>query len=179
MDALKHLVANIPDWLRRLEELNGQVERRKADLLQLCDLERSNNGETRVRPGIRGTSGRDGELVIPNLAGAANKSTPGAGRVDFGDRMNHGSVIEDELRHSEPIYIASATVLPPSKSTSTTPRGIMGPQAGHLCNAAITKHKDPASGRNTVSLSTLICCPEISLMTTSAVWRKTAEQRSL
>ena len=27
MDALKHLIANIPDWLKRLKELNGQAEK--------------------------------------------------------------------------------------------------------------------------------------------------------
>ncbi|KAK0619921.1 hypothetical protein B0T14DRAFT_219892 [Immersiella caudata] len=37
MDALKHLVANIPDWLKRLEELNGQVAKRQMELAQLAE----------------------------------------------------------------------------------------------------------------------------------------------
>ncbi|GAB1319482.1 hypothetical protein MFIFM68171_09692 [Madurella fahalii] len=35
MEALKHLVANIPDWLKRLEELDGRVAQRQKDLAQL------------------------------------------------------------------------------------------------------------------------------------------------
>jgi len=38
MDALKYLISNIPDWLKRLEELNGQVEKRQRELVQLAEL---------------------------------------------------------------------------------------------------------------------------------------------
>lgn len=37
MDAIKHIVANIPDWLKRLEELNGQVAKRQKELAQLTE----------------------------------------------------------------------------------------------------------------------------------------------
>ncbi|KAB5535324.1 hypothetical protein GE09DRAFT_1063376 [Coniochaeta sp. 2T2.1] len=37
MDALKHLVANIPDWLKRLDELNDQIEQRQVELAQVSD----------------------------------------------------------------------------------------------------------------------------------------------
>ncbi|KAK0643444.1 hypothetical protein B0T16DRAFT_459588 [Cercophora newfieldiana] len=37
MDALKHVVANVPDWLKRLEELNSQVEKRQKELAQLAE----------------------------------------------------------------------------------------------------------------------------------------------
>ncbi|KAK1762273.1 hypothetical protein QBC33DRAFT_519732 [Phialemonium atrogriseum] len=37
MDALKNLVTNIPDWLKRLDELNGQIEQRQQELSQVTD----------------------------------------------------------------------------------------------------------------------------------------------
>ncbi|KLU82086.1 hypothetical protein MAPG_01163, partial [Magnaporthiopsis poae ATCC 64411] len=37
MDALKNLSANIPDWLRRLEELNGQIEQRQIELAKFAE----------------------------------------------------------------------------------------------------------------------------------------------
>jgi hypothetical protein len=37
MDALKYLVANIPDWLNRLEELDGQIAKRQTELAQLAE----------------------------------------------------------------------------------------------------------------------------------------------
>ncbi|KAK5653893.1 hypothetical protein OQA88_7818 [Cercophora sp. LCS_1] len=37
MDALKHLISNIPDWLKRLEELNGQIEKRQIELAALTE----------------------------------------------------------------------------------------------------------------------------------------------
>ncbi|KAK0627178.1 hypothetical protein B0T14DRAFT_129863 [Immersiella caudata] len=43
MDALKHLVANIPDWLKRLEELNGQVAKRQADLARQAEPKQSDS----------------------------------------------------------------------------------------------------------------------------------------
>ncbi|KAI2617571.1 hypothetical protein GGS26DRAFT_406822 [Hypomontagnella submonticulosa] len=35
VDSLKALITNIPDWLKRLEELNGQIEQRQLDLAML------------------------------------------------------------------------------------------------------------------------------------------------
>lgn len=37
MDALKNLTTNIPDWLKRLDELNGQIEQRQLELAQVTD----------------------------------------------------------------------------------------------------------------------------------------------
>lgn len=37
MDALKHLIANIPDWLKRLDDLNDEIEKRQVDLAQVTD----------------------------------------------------------------------------------------------------------------------------------------------
>ncbi|KAI8956452.1 hypothetical protein F5Y11DRAFT_205502 [Daldinia sp. FL1419] len=34
-DSLKALITNIPDWLKRLEELNGQIDQRQQDLAML------------------------------------------------------------------------------------------------------------------------------------------------
>ncbi|KAI1798884.1 hypothetical protein F4811DRAFT_152306 [Daldinia bambusicola] len=36
-DSLKALITNIPDWLKRLEELNGQIDQRQQDLAMLAE----------------------------------------------------------------------------------------------------------------------------------------------
>ncbi|KAH6632730.1 hypothetical protein F5144DRAFT_593428 [Chaetomium tenue] len=35
MDALKNLITNVPDWLKKLDELNGQIEQRQLELAKL------------------------------------------------------------------------------------------------------------------------------------------------
>ncbi|KAK0722914.1 hypothetical protein B0T26DRAFT_674555 [Lasiosphaeria miniovina] len=39
MEALKHLVANIPDWLKRLEAFDGQLEQRQKYFASLIELQ--------------------------------------------------------------------------------------------------------------------------------------------
>lgn len=35
MEALKNLITNVPDWLKKLDELNGQIEQRQIELAKL------------------------------------------------------------------------------------------------------------------------------------------------
>src|SRR3954463_14289361 len=51
MDALKHLVANIPDWLKRLDELNGQVAKRQKELAMLTESE--SKSDTGISPAAK------------------------------------------------------------------------------------------------------------------------------
>ncbi|KAK3371245.1 hypothetical protein B0T24DRAFT_628238 [Lasiosphaeria ovina] len=37
MEALKHLATNMPDWLKRLGELGGQIAKRQRNLAQLIE----------------------------------------------------------------------------------------------------------------------------------------------
>jgi hypothetical protein len=37
MEALKNLITNVPDWLKRLDELNGQIEQRQIELAKLTE----------------------------------------------------------------------------------------------------------------------------------------------
>ncbi|KAK3900589.1 hypothetical protein C8A05DRAFT_17118 [Staphylotrichum tortipilum] len=37
MEALKNLVANVPDWLKKLNELSGQIEQRQIELAKLTE----------------------------------------------------------------------------------------------------------------------------------------------
>jgi hypothetical protein len=39
MDALKNLVNNVPDWLQRLDDLSGQIDRRQAELAAIAAAE--------------------------------------------------------------------------------------------------------------------------------------------
>ncbi|KAJ9130650.1 hypothetical protein NKR23_g12100 [Pleurostoma richardsiae] len=43
MDALKNLVTNCPGWVKRLDELNGQIEQRQIELAQLADSQSSSS----------------------------------------------------------------------------------------------------------------------------------------
>lgn len=44
MDPLSSLVSNAPDWVKRLDELNGQVEQRQLDLANLAKLQGQKSG---------------------------------------------------------------------------------------------------------------------------------------
>jgi hypothetical protein len=46
MDALKNLVNNVPDWLQRLDDLSGQIDRRQAELAAVAAAE-GNSAETK------------------------------------------------------------------------------------------------------------------------------------
>ncbi|KAF6515216.1 hypothetical protein HZS61_005122 [Fusarium oxysporum f. sp. conglutinans] len=46
MDALKNLVNNVPDWLQRLDDLSGQIDRRQAELAAVATAE-GNSAETK------------------------------------------------------------------------------------------------------------------------------------
>ncbi|KAF4460946.1 hypothetical protein FALBO_12263 [Fusarium albosuccineum] len=46
MDALKNLVNNVPGWLKRLDDLSGQVDRRQAELAAVAAAE-GKNSETK------------------------------------------------------------------------------------------------------------------------------------
>ncbi|CVL08224.1 uncharacterized protein FMAN_14147 [Fusarium mangiferae] len=39
MDALKNLVSNVPDWLQRLDDLSGQIDRRQAEFAAVAATE--------------------------------------------------------------------------------------------------------------------------------------------
>lgn len=43
MEALKNLIANVPDWLRKLDELNGQIEQRQLELAKLTEGSKTNS----------------------------------------------------------------------------------------------------------------------------------------
>ncbi|KAL2177629.1 uncharacterized protein P884DRAFT_199401 [Thermothelomyces heterothallicus CBS 202.75] len=43
MEALKHLINNVPDWLKKLDELNGQIEQRQIELARLTEENNKTN----------------------------------------------------------------------------------------------------------------------------------------
>ncbi|KAH7183851.1 hypothetical protein DER44DRAFT_835007 [Fusarium oxysporum] len=52
MDALKNLVNNVPDWLQRLDDLSGQIDRRQAELAAVAAAEGNNHAEAPANGGI-------------------------------------------------------------------------------------------------------------------------------
>lgn len=69
MEALKHLVANIPDWLNRLEAFDGQIEQRQKYLALLIELEEFFR--------LRDTPQPEVAPIVTSTAPAAGHPTPG------------------------------------------------------------------------------------------------------
>ncbi|KAH7183982.1 hypothetical protein DER44DRAFT_834964 [Fusarium oxysporum] len=72
MDALKNLVNNVPDWLQKLDDLSGQIDRRQAELAA-ADVAEGKNAETkslRNKGSTESLKPRDGPPVIHTEAPA-------------------------------------------------------------------------------------------------------------
>ncbi|RKK74464.1 hypothetical protein BFJ71_g17265 [Fusarium oxysporum] len=72
MDALKNLVNNVPNWLQKLDDLSGQIDRRQAELAA-ADVTEGKNAETkslRNRGSTESLKPRDGPPVIHTKAPA-------------------------------------------------------------------------------------------------------------
>ncbi|KAI2468906.1 hypothetical protein F4781DRAFT_245661 [Annulohypoxylon bovei var. microspora] len=68
VDSLKSLITNIPDWLKRLEELNGQVEQRQQDLALLPENRpRSSAQSLRNRGSTESLRPRDEDVPADKL----------------------------------------------------------------------------------------------------------------
>ncbi|KAL5611245.1 hypothetical protein FOBRF1_007362 [Fusarium oxysporum] len=66
MDALKDLVNNVPDWLQRLDDLSGQIDRRQAELAA-ADVAEGTNAETkslRTKGSTESLKPEDGPPII-------------------------------------------------------------------------------------------------------------------
>lgn len=46
MEALKNLITNVPDWLKRLDELNGQIEQRQIELARLTEASEADGNKS-------------------------------------------------------------------------------------------------------------------------------------
>ncbi|KAK0627185.1 hypothetical protein B0T14DRAFT_130171 [Immersiella caudata] len=73
MEALKHLVANIPGWLKRLKDLDGQIAQRQNDLAQLAKPQsQSDPGVPSATRSLRGSQ----ESLRPRDEPEAHPATP-------------------------------------------------------------------------------------------------------
>ncbi|KAG7286993.1 hypothetical protein NEMBOFW57_006493 [Staphylotrichum longicolle] len=53
MEALKNLVTNVPDWLRKLDELNGQIEQRQIELAKLTEERKAGSPDSSAAKSVR------------------------------------------------------------------------------------------------------------------------------
>ena len=67
VDSLRSLIANVPDWLRRLDDLNGQIEQRQLDLAKHEESEQQKKGAARKSLRNKGST----ESLKPKDDGAA------------------------------------------------------------------------------------------------------------
>ncbi|KAI1489488.1 hypothetical protein F5X96DRAFT_612597 [Biscogniauxia mediterranea] len=75
-DSLKSLVANVPDWLKRLTELDGQIEQRQLDLANLPENQHKSSARSiRNRGSTESLKPKDDGAAYPD-AGLARDVTP-------------------------------------------------------------------------------------------------------
>ncbi|KAI1395891.1 hypothetical protein F4819DRAFT_167533 [Hypoxylon fuscum] len=78
VDSLKTLISNIPDWLKRLEELNGQIEQRQQDLAALPENQpQSSARSVRNQGSTESLKPRDdGPTIHPGVTRASTPPPP-------------------------------------------------------------------------------------------------------
>ncbi|WKT54310.1 hypothetical protein QSH57_004894 [Fusarium oxysporum f. sp. vasinfectum] len=79
MDALKNLVNNVPDWLQRLDDLSGQIDRRQAELAAVAAAE-GNSAETKS---------------LRNKGSTESLKPPDDPPIDHAEAPANGGIIED------------------------------------------------------------------------------------
>ncbi|KAI3572109.1 hypothetical protein IWW34DRAFT_674405 [Fusarium oxysporum f. sp. albedinis] len=90
MDALKNLVNNVPDWLKRLNDLSGQIDRRQAELAAVAAAE-GKSAETkslRNKGSTESLKPKDDPAVV-HAEAPANENILGDGA---GDKTAHTPV---------------------------------------------------------------------------------------
>ncbi|KAK4246533.1 hypothetical protein C7999DRAFT_15349 [Corynascus novoguineensis] len=76
MEALKNLITNVPDWLKKLDELNGQIEQRQIELAKLGD-EKTNSADGRSLGGPKSVRNKGStESLRPRDEPAAHPTDP-------------------------------------------------------------------------------------------------------
>ncbi|KAL2196788.1 hypothetical protein P885DRAFT_60799 [Corynascus similis CBS 632.67] len=76
MEALKNLITNVPDWLKKLDELNGQIEQRQIELAKLGD-EKTNSTDGRSLGGPKSVRNKGStESLRPRDEPAAHPTDP-------------------------------------------------------------------------------------------------------
>ncbi|QPH12165.1 hypothetical protein C2857_004257 [Epichloe festucae Fl1] len=86
MEALRNLANNIPDWRRRLHDLNGQIEHRQAELAALAGADansaasppslRNKGSSESLKPKDEGPMHLDSELPQPSSRNRAKRPAP-------------------------------------------------------------------------------------------------------
>lgn len=76
MDCLEALCTNIPDWLKRLEELNGQIEQRQRDLASLPENQRQSSARSIRNRGSTESLKPQDEAVAINPPDRTRVATP-------------------------------------------------------------------------------------------------------
>ncbi|XXG94389.1 hypothetical protein Hte_000644 [Hypoxylon texense] len=74
IDCLKALIANVPDWLKRLDELNGQIDQRQQDLAMLPENQLQSSA--RSMRNVGSTESLKPRDEGPGIPGEGRASTP-------------------------------------------------------------------------------------------------------
>ncbi|KAJ9136504.1 hypothetical protein NKR23_g9814 [Pleurostoma richardsiae] len=78
MDALKNLITNCPDWVKRLDELNGQIEQRQIELAQLTESQSSSSSRKSIknRGSTESLKPKDEPEAHPRLSSPPRDTSP-------------------------------------------------------------------------------------------------------
>lgn len=124
MDALKNLVSSVPDWLHKLDELNGQIEQRQNELAQLAekDKEKSPNGRSSSAPkSIRNKGSTESLRPRDEPEAHPRESTP---QPQLETRNENGDATADAAAAGAAAAKAGTEQPPASPSDSHSPSAI-------------------------------------------------------
>ncbi|KAK4202862.1 hypothetical protein QBC40DRAFT_37890 [Triangularia verruculosa] len=124
MDALKNLVSNVPDWLHKLDELNGQIEQRQNELARVAekDKERSPDGRSSGAPkSIRNKGSTESLRPRDEPEAHPRESTP---QPQLETRKDNGDAAADAAAAGAAAAKAGAGQPPSSPSDSHSPSAI-------------------------------------------------------
>ncbi|KAL8381792.1 hypothetical protein RB595_005857 [Gaeumannomyces hyphopodioides] len=117
MDALKNLSANIPDWVRRLEELSGQIEQRQIELAKFAEANSpSPAGDSRSIHSIKSLRNKGStESLRPTDEPADRDPTPENEDAGITPTPSPGPAASDVT----PTPTPAPTAEPPTTTTTT------------------------------------------------------------
>jgi hypothetical protein len=136
MDALKNLVNNVPDWLQRLDDLSGQIDRRQAELAA-----------------VAAAGGKNAETKSLRKKGSTEPLKPEDGPpVIHAEALANEDIVEDcagENTAQTPVKPEAPKVHTPSPGSINEQETILRAQR-HRAQYTVTKKPKPPSMESNV-----------------------------
>lgn len=139
MDALKNLTNNVPDWLKRLDDLSGQIDQRQTELAAVAAAEgKNNNSETRSLRNKGSTESLKPKDDGPLHTTATVEPTPD-------DSIPEGNQLSESKEPREPCSPPPNAQKPPASPPSPTTRAHAALAAHSRARAQVKKRNRSSS----------------------------------